>query len=95
MVWKDLRWRQSSFSMNELGGEESGDEHGGSVRGPFVRRSLLMNHRPDATATAQPCTGGTEQRWIATSGAGSAPKRRTATFCRKNDGGSPWVLRGA
>ena len=29
---------------------------------------------------------------IATSGAGSAPKHRTATFCRKNDRGLPWVF---
>ena len=32
------------------------------------------------------------QRWIATSEAGSAPKHRTATFCRKNDRGLPWVF---
>jgi hypothetical protein len=36
MVWEDLRWRQSSFSMNELGGEESGDERSGVSEVPLL-----------------------------------------------------------
>ena len=45
---------------------------------------------PLTTAAARPAL----QRWIATSGARSAPKRRRATCFRKNDGGSLWVLWG-
>ena len=39
MVLEDLRWRQSNFSLDELGGEESGAGHSRvSERGPFARR---------------------------------------------------------
>ena len=36
MVWEDLRLRQSSFSLGELGGEESSDEHSGVSEVPLL-----------------------------------------------------------